>query len=105
MKIYHCPTPRQLEAMMRPRCPQPGQIERLYRQRAIHVAKLQAKGSVDAPDLADLDRLGRFDVAVRLWALCTEKAKQALRNDQHHQVRAAAVLAAPPVARTQRPVV
>jgi hypothetical protein len=69
------------------------QLEALYAQREAGVAALALQDRITAADVRSLDRIGRCKVANEHWALCDEDARQALRDDSHHFVRACADLA------------
>ena len=69
------------------------QLEALYEQREADVAALALHDRITAADVRSLDRLGRCKVANEHWTLCDEDARQALRDDSHHFVRACAGLA------------
>lgn len=86
------PTPRQLEAAMPFGCSTPEQLQRLYTVRKECIDDLKKVGYVTLSDLERLDRIGRFQVANDCWHLCTQKARKALLEDQHHQVRSTAAL-------------
>lgn len=76
-----------------PKYPSPEEIEVIYAKRDADIARLRGQTTIEVADLEAIDRLGRFQVCCDLWAKCSESARQRLRNDAHHFVRSAAVLA------------
>lgn len=83
-------TPRQMEALIKPRCAKPGQVEALYEARDKVIAELRRAGTVTLEDIQKLDRTGRSIVASELWQMCTPDVREALLDDLHHFVRSAA---------------
>ena len=88
---HHLP-PSQLDAARKPRCPKSGEIEHLFASRDALIAKLNTKGRIDAKDLLTLERSGKCIVASEHWGICTDDARHALLNDEHHFVRSCAMI-------------
>lgn len=76
-----------------PKYPSPEELEVIYAERDAAIEKLGRKAQIEISDLQQLDRIGRFKTVCQLWQKCSPAAQEALRNDQHHSVRSAAVLA------------
>ncbi|MEL7968086.1 hypothetical protein AAG587_17085 [Vreelandella neptunia] len=65
--------------------------EAVYAKRAAVVQAVASTGSIKVNDLPELDRLGRFTVAMEHWSICDQGARDALLNDQHPHVRSCAL--------------
>jgi hypothetical protein len=73
------------------RYPPPSQAKELYRLRDLDVSELQTQPVITLADVQTLERQGRFRIANESFDKCDDEAKDALRNDTHHSVRAAVV--------------
>lgn len=94
MSTIHSPTPAQMESALS-KGPKTAQaIVDLYDKRDEVIAALSKREAIDTPDVASLDRLGRFRVADELWNKCTPAAQAMLKNDSSAGVRSAALIAA-----------
>ena len=73
--------------------PSPAELAGIYAHREVQVARLLAAPSIEAADVAELDRLGRCKIANEGWRQATAQARWALLNDPHPHVRSCAFLA------------
>lgn len=89
-----CSRALEYRASLGSRYPTPDEAVELYRLRDLDVHALQGKAVITADDITQLDRLGKFAIAVQCFDQCDARAQLALTTDVHHGVRAAAVLSA-----------
>lgn len=73
--------------------PSPAELVGIYAHREAVVASLLAAPSIEAKDVAELDRLGRCKLANEGWRKASPEARWALLNDPHPHVRSCAFLA------------
>ncbi len=69
------------------------EVTAIYAKRDAAVSGLIARRRVTAADVAQLDRLGRCEVADKGWKFCTLDARQSLLGDAHAHVRSCARIA------------
>lgn len=80
---------KQYQESLQGRYPTPDQAKELYRLRDLDVLAVQAKPTITLSDIESLERMGKFRIANETFDKCDAEAKEALRNDPHHGVRAA----------------
>ena len=73
--------------------PSPDELEVIYAQREKRLEQLSKVPVITSEHLADLDRLGRCQLANKLWSRCGEMVRKQLLNDAHPHVRCCAIIA------------
>lgn len=89
------PTALEYAASFGRRKPNPDEVEQLHRLREQDLQMLLTKTVITIQDLQGLEWGVKFSVANELFDKCEASAQYALLHDQHHGVRAAALLFKP----------